>query len=302
MNIEDFRYISTIAKLGKFSAASDKLFISQPALSQRVKYIEKEYHITIFTRSANGVKLTEDGACFVRFADEILYSEACLRKQLEDRKQKEIQLIRIGTSQLINTYIFDLLIDTFQKTYPNIKLDIITDTSVPLQKMLLLGSLDLAVIHAVNEPYNVINYKTICADQLVLVPAVNSSLESKIKALGSHIYDPIPLSLLQGETFALPPRKQFLSTILADNLAEENISLNVQCYSEHYDFLYKTAKKGTASTVLLDSYFHPDNDYIPYYYMDAPNMSFPIQICYRKDSPVSAVCDAFTDLVLALNL
>ena len=171
MNIEDFRYISTIAKLGKFSAASDKLFISQPALSQRVKYI------TIFTRSANGVKLTEDGACFVRFADEILYSEACLRKQLEDRKQKEIQLIRIGTSQLINTYIFDLLIDTFQKTYPNIKLDIITDTSVPLQKMLLLGSLDLAVIHAVNEPYNVINYKTICADQLVLVPAVNSSLE-----------------------------------------------------------------------------------------------------------------------------
>lgn len=302
MNIEDFRYVSTIAELGRFSAAAQALFISQPALSQRVKYIEKEYGITIFNRSANGAELTEDGACFVKYANEILYSEACLRQHLQSRRQISISKMRIGTSQLINTYIFDLLLDTFRMHYPSVNLDIVFDTSVPLQNMLLSGELDLAVIHAVNQPNDKLTYETIYEDQLVLVPAAGSILETKIQALGKHIYDPIPLALLQNEPFALTPDKLFLSKKVAAVIDANNISLDVRQYSEHYDFLYKMAKRGDSSTFLLDSYFHPENDYIPYYYLDADDTSLDIQICYRKDSPTAAICEEFAKLALDLNL
>lgn len=302
MNIEDFRYISTIARLGRFSSAAQALFISQPALSQRVKYIEKEYGITLFSRSAKGVDLTEDGAIFVKFANEILDSESCLRQHLETRRKIAVEKIRVGTSQLLNTYIFDLLLDTFHLHYPDVKMDIVVDKSGPLQKMLLAGELDLAVIHSINTPYDQLIYEDLCKDQIVVVPASGSHLESKIQALGKQIYEPLPLQMLQNEPFAMTPKHLFLSTTINNALSKQNITLDIQQYSENYDFLYKMAKRGRASVFLIDSHFHPDEDYIPYYYLDSNDLSLQIQICFRKDSPVLDICEKFTQLTKDLNL
>jgi len=302
VNIEDFRYISTIAKLGSFSMAAQALFISQPALSQRVKHIEKEYGITLFTRSSKGVETTEDGTIFVNFANEILYSESCLRQFLLSRQHQSIERIRIGTSQLINSYIFDLLLDTFRKTFPNIKLDIVIEKSGPLQKLLLSGDLDIAIIHDINTPYDQLVYRTLCEDQIVLVPAKGSSLDKKIQDLGKQIYAPISFDILQNEPFALIPQELFLWRKIAAALRENHVDLDVQQYSENYDFLYKMAKKGNSSTFLLESYFNPDEDYIPYYYLDTDNFSLLIQIAYRKDSPAALICEEFADLTLDLNL
>lgn len=72
MTIQQCKYVLEIAATGSFSQAAKKLFIAQSSLSISVKSLEQELGIRIFDRSGNGVCLTQDGAEFVRYANQIV--------------------------------------------------------------------------------------------------------------------------------------------------------------------------------------------------------------------------------------
>lgn len=110
MNIDDYRYITTIADLGSFTSATKELFIAQPSLSQRVKYIEDTYNISIFIRDTKGIRLTAEGECFIRYARQILNLENDLQKEHSDIKGHRGNNLRVGTTQLISSPYFDALI------------------------------------------------------------------------------------------------------------------------------------------------------------------------------------------------
>lgn len=72
MTIQQCVYVLEIAKTGSFNEAAKRLFVAQSSLSVSVKSLEQELHIQIFTRTANGVYLTEDGTAFVRYAQQLV--------------------------------------------------------------------------------------------------------------------------------------------------------------------------------------------------------------------------------------
>lgn len=61
MNIQQLKYVLEIAKQGSFSKAAQRLFISQPSLSNAIKELEQEIGMTIFLRNQNGIKITPIG-------------------------------------------------------------------------------------------------------------------------------------------------------------------------------------------------------------------------------------------------
>lgn len=71
MTLQQLKYVIKIAECGSITEAAEKLFISQPSLSNSVKELEKEFGIEIFTRTARGVTLTADGAEFLAYAREV---------------------------------------------------------------------------------------------------------------------------------------------------------------------------------------------------------------------------------------
>ncbi len=68
VTIQQLIYIIAISEAGSLNKAADRLYVSQPSLTEAVREVEKETGITIFTRSARGVTLTSDGAEFVLYA------------------------------------------------------------------------------------------------------------------------------------------------------------------------------------------------------------------------------------------
>lgn len=71
MTIQQCRYVVAIAKCGSFSEAAKQLFVAQSSLSLGVKSLENELNIQIFNRSGNGVYLTDEGAEFIRYAEQL---------------------------------------------------------------------------------------------------------------------------------------------------------------------------------------------------------------------------------------
>lgn len=74
MTIQQCRYVLAIVKHGSFSEAAKQLFVAQSSLSLGIKSLENELNIQIFDRSGNGVYLTDDGAEFIRYAEQICQS------------------------------------------------------------------------------------------------------------------------------------------------------------------------------------------------------------------------------------
>ena len=65
MTLTQLNYIITIAETKSMNKAAEKLYVSQPSLTNAIKELEKELGITIFYRSGRGVTLTNDGAEFL---------------------------------------------------------------------------------------------------------------------------------------------------------------------------------------------------------------------------------------------
>ena len=72
MNIQQLTYIVEIANRKSISRAAEYLFVSQPALSQQIRNLEKELGYRVFRRTSKGLELTEKGNLFYEKAQEML--------------------------------------------------------------------------------------------------------------------------------------------------------------------------------------------------------------------------------------
>ena len=83
MDTRIFEYFIEIARENSLSAAAEKLYISQPALSQRLKQLEKELGTPLFERSGNRLSLTKAGVIFLNGAQSVLYVKEQAYQQIE---------------------------------------------------------------------------------------------------------------------------------------------------------------------------------------------------------------------------
>lgn len=72
MTLQQLKYIVTVAETGNITSAAQKLFISQPSLTNAVRELEKEMQITIFNRTNKGVSISHEGDVFLGYARQVL--------------------------------------------------------------------------------------------------------------------------------------------------------------------------------------------------------------------------------------
>jgi DNA-binding transcriptional LysR family regulator len=94
----------TVARERSFSKASAKLGISQPAVTQQIKFIEKYLTVKIIERKKNGIRLTQEG-------DELYKIATRLEKEIHSAEREVLKIInnemtfRLGASYTIGTYV-----------------------------------------------------------------------------------------------------------------------------------------------------------------------------------------------------
>lgn len=72
MTLQQLKYALVIAETGSMNKAAEQLYVSQPSLTASVQELEKEAGILIFNRSGRGVTVTNDGAEFLRYAQQVV--------------------------------------------------------------------------------------------------------------------------------------------------------------------------------------------------------------------------------------
>ena len=72
MTLQQLKYVVTVADKGTITDAARELFISQPSLTNRIKALENEMKISIFTRTNKGIVLSKEGEIFLGYARQVL--------------------------------------------------------------------------------------------------------------------------------------------------------------------------------------------------------------------------------------
>lgn len=142
----DWKTLITIHKEKSVSRASQKLFVSQPALTYRIKSIEKQLNIKIFVKGKRNIIFTEEGELLVKYARHMKIKYQQLIDQLKDTQNKYIGELRLGVSSNFSDFELPELLKEFHDSYPNIQLKVSTSWSTNVYKSLREEQIHIGIV------------------------------------------------------------------------------------------------------------------------------------------------------------
>lgn len=122
MQISDIAAFVEVAKHSNFSIAARKIYISQAAVSMRVKSLEKEAGVQLLYREKNQVRLTKAGQVFLPCAQEILTAEKNAKKVLGLFRQGTKGTLTIASSATVCSWLLPQILKKVYDTYPQIEI------------------------------------------------------------------------------------------------------------------------------------------------------------------------------------
>lgn len=149
INYELYKVFYHVASTLSFSEASKQLYISQSAVSQSIKALEKKLDQTLFIRSTKRVQLTPEGEILLRHIEPAMNLIKRGESQLVDATSTGGQ-IRIGASDTICRYFLVPYLERFHKEFPNAHIKVTNQTSVKCVELLESGQVDFIVINYPN--------------------------------------------------------------------------------------------------------------------------------------------------------
>ena len=138
INYELYKVFYHVANTLSFSEASKQLFISQSAVSQSIKVLEKKLNQHLFIRSTKRVQLTPEGEILLKHIEPAMNLIKQGENQLLEANTLNGGQLRIGASDTICRYYLIPYLKEFHRKYPNVHIKVTNQTSIACAKLLTL--------------------------------------------------------------------------------------------------------------------------------------------------------------------
>jgi DNA-binding transcriptional LysR family regulator len=196
MNFDEIRAFVSVARLGGFTRAADRLHRSQPAISRRITLIERELGAPLLERTRGGVGLTEAGRAFLPFAEAVLSAIEDGRQAVRaaiDERRGAVSLALVGT--LADSNIVEVL-RRFAQRSKSVELDLRTATSEEVSGLVRRGEVTLGLRYFADEQGG-LNSRVVGEERLLTICSADHPLAGKRvskKALAAERWVSFPLA------------------------------------------------------------------------------------------------------------
>ncbi|KAB7709267.1 LysR family transcriptional regulator [Bacillus aerolatus] len=129
MDERDWLVLQTLYHEKNITNAAKKLYISQPALTNRLQQMEKEFGVRIVNRGRRGVQFTPQGEYLAKCADDMLLSLQRIKENVLNMEDKITGTLRLGVSTFFTDYKLPGLLKLFKDEYPDIEFKVVTGWS-----------------------------------------------------------------------------------------------------------------------------------------------------------------------------
>lgn len=214
MTLHQLKVFVAAAKLRNFTQAAENLHVSQPSVTLVIQGLGRELEIKLFEKLGNRIRLTVAGEKLLQHAEEILAKVEGIKEEIDELKGLKKGRIRVGGSSLAAACFLPMAVHAFKKQHPGIEVILKIQRSDSLEKKLLEGELDLALLgwapHApllVGEPYR--------NEEMVVIAPPDHPLTKKRT---------VPLELIAKEPLIIQEKGALIRNMVEQRFAEEGLS------------------------------------------------------------------------------
>ncbi len=214
MNTVNLATFVAVMRTKSISLAAGQLFITQPAVSKRIKNLEEEFNVILFDTIGRGIIPTSSAHELLPFAKRWLEEYELCKTCLIDAKKIATGRLVIGTSHHIGLHRLSPVLKQFTQQYPAVQLEVQFMDSETAHRAVLDGEVSLAFLTLPPHYDRRLVYHALWSDTLYFVAGVISSLaqERDISLLKLAQYPAI-----------LPAESTFTTQITLAEFAKHNL-------------------------------------------------------------------------------
>lgn len=289
INYELYKVFYHVAATLSFSEASKQLFISQSAVSQSIKVLEKKLNQTLFIRSTKKVQLTPEGEILLKHIEPAINLIQKGENQLLEANTLNGGQLRIGASDTICRYYLVPYLNKFHKAYPNVHIKVTNQTSIECAHLLENGQVDFIIT----------NYPNSGLSNAQNVRVIN---EFSDVFVANQEYFPlkgqtISLQKLQTYPILMLDRKSTTSEFLHHMFQKEQLDLVPEIELSSNDLLIDLARIGLGIAFVPD-FCIPENDKDLFQLKLSDKLpTRQMIVAYNENLPVSQASRQFMDML-----
>ncbi|MGE6378425.1 LysR family transcriptional regulator [Peribacillus muralis] len=194
MDEKDWIAIRVLYEEKSITRAAERLYISQPALTYRLKNLEKEFGTSIFFKIKGGIEFTSEGIHLAGYAGEMVKKLQQTKDYMLNMQNEVRGTLRLGVSSNFAQYKLPKLLKRFSIQFPHVQFNVNTGWSTEIMHLLDSSSVQLGILRGNYEWYGIktllhkerlclISKKQVELDNLPELPFINYKTDSSLKNL-----------------------------------------------------------------------------------------------------------------------
>jgi DNA-binding transcriptional LysR family regulator len=289
-SLEQYRVFLETARSKSFTRAAERLYITQPAVSQAIRQLEETLDVKLFVRTPRGATLTGEGELLYRYVEGAMGLLEGAEERFAEMRALEQGTLRLGASDTMCRHFLLEYLKDYKERYPGVNIAVTNRTSTEMADLIYSGRVELGFA---NLPLGGIErFEVSEAAQI-----------SDCFVCGEAYFDrfqsPISLDALVNERLIMLEQRSMTRQYLDQFFMERGILLRPQIELGSMDLLldFAVAGLGIAATAAeyAASYIKQGKLRIVEVTTEIPKRS--IGILRRKDLPLSFPAKAFMKLL-----
>jgi DNA-binding transcriptional LysR family regulator len=293
MNLNQLRTFYQAAKSLNFSIAAENLFVSQPAVTKQIRSLEEFCNLKLFGKKRGKVFLTDEGKKIFVYASRIFELERQLEDTISGLQNLKQGSLRVGTTKTYARYFMPLLLAPFQKSFPDVIIELDEGSSLDMSKSLLDFKNSLAIVAKVEDDRDIL-FIPLMLEEVVLIAAPEYHLAKRGE---------VRFRDLNEEPIIMKETGSGTRKLVERYARSEKVKLNVVAQTSNMEFIKQLVKQERAISFIVKSSVQTELSQgelisIP---VKSTKLVLKVFIAHLRDYELPFAAKAFLDYMLSIT-
>jgi DNA-binding transcriptional LysR family regulator len=166
MDEKDCMILQYLYEEQNLTRAADRLYLTQPALTYRLRQMENEFQVEIFSKKGKTVKMTPAGEYLVSYAKKKLIELRRTKEYLLNMGEEVKGSLKVGVNSHFGLYSLPFILKNYMTNYSHVQLNVDTGFSKEMMELLIEGDIDIAIVRG---DYNWSDQKYLLSEEPICI-------------------------------------------------------------------------------------------------------------------------------------